>query len=194
MNIYDFDGTVYKGDSTVDLYKFLIKRHPLILRRIPVFAFKTLGHKAGKCSTTEWKTCFFGFLKDIDDIESEIKLFWKKNMKNIYRWYMDQRKSDDVIISASPEFLLKQPCKALGAGTLIASKVDMKTGRFDGLNCKGEEKVKRFRALFPDEKADSFYSDSLSDLPMAKISERAYLIKNGEIIDWKIVKGEEKND
>ena len=28
MNIYDFDGTLYAGDSTMDFLKFSLKKHP----------------------------------------------------------------------------------------------------------------------------------------------------------------------
>ena len=31
MNVYDFDGTIYDGDSTFDFIKYEIKRHPIIL-------------------------------------------------------------------------------------------------------------------------------------------------------------------
>ena len=188
MNIYDFDGTIYKGDSTKDLYRFLFKRHPLIIKRLPGFAASTIRYKMGKCSTTQWKTVFFGFLKDIKDIHTELEIFWSKNFKKIYPWYLEQKKNDDVIISASPEFLLKIPCDKLGIGCLIASMVDMKTGNYSGLNCKGKEKVKRFRQLYPEAVPDSFYSDSLSDLPMAKIVKKAFLIKNGKIMEWDIEK------
>ena len=149
MNIYEFDGTIYDGDSTVDFYKFIMKRHPLSLRHIPSFVLATLKHKRGKYTTTRWKSCFFMFLKDIDDVTGEVKTFWEKNMKKIYPWYLKQKRSDDVIISASPEFLLKLPCQQLQTDRLIASRVDPHTGEFQGLNCKGSEKVKRFRELFP---------------------------------------------
>ena len=33
MNVYDFDGTIYDGDSSIDFYLFCIKRKPSILFR-----------------------------------------------------------------------------------------------------------------------------------------------------------------
>ena len=32
MNVYDFDKTIYDGDSSVDFYKFSLKRHPKLAR------------------------------------------------------------------------------------------------------------------------------------------------------------------
>ena len=108
-------------------------------------------------------------------------------MKNIEQWYLDIKKPDDVVISASPEFLLRIPIENLGIGTLIASRVDMKTGEYDGLNCYGEEKPQRFAEYFGEGwegLSDNFYSDSYSDTPMARIAKRAYIIKKHAPTEW----------
>ncbi len=31
MNVYDFDGTIYSGDSTIDFYLFCLRKQPEIL-------------------------------------------------------------------------------------------------------------------------------------------------------------------
>ena len=31
MNVYDFDGTIYDGDSTVDFYVFALKKKPSLI-------------------------------------------------------------------------------------------------------------------------------------------------------------------
>ena len=36
MNIYDFDGTLYDGDSTFDFIVFSLKKHPALVRFLPV--------------------------------------------------------------------------------------------------------------------------------------------------------------
>lgn len=35
MNVYDFDKTIYYGDSTADFYLFCLKRHKKILTLAP---------------------------------------------------------------------------------------------------------------------------------------------------------------
>ena len=189
MNVYDFDGTIYKGDSTIDFYLFVLKRHPGILRHLPAFCGTAVRHKIKKCSTKELKTCFFRFLSDISDVEYEVGQFWETHFQNIMPWYFLQKQETDVIISASPVFLLKKPCQMLGVRTLIASHVDVQTGAFLSENCKGEEKVRRFREKYPYESVDQFYSDSFSDLPMAKIAEKSFLIHNGCLKPWNTRKG-----
>ena len=97
----------------------------------------------------------------------------------------DRQNVDDVIISASPTFLLEPICKRLHINYLIASEVDKYTGKYDGTNCYGVEKVKRFNKIFPNSSIDNFYSDSLSDTPLAKLSKHAFLVSNNKIINWK---------
>ncbi|WP_303804676.1 haloacid dehalogenase-like hydrolase [Ruminococcus flavefaciens] len=184
MNVYDFDGTIYSRDSSVDFFKFEIKRHPLILRHLPAFCIKAVRYKLKKCSIEDVKSCFFSFLKDITDIKGEIQRFWQTHMKYMSPWYKSEMKNTDVVISASPCFLLELPCKKLGIHTLIASDVDISSGAFLSANCKGSEKVKRFREVYPDERIDKFYSDSFSDLPMAELATEAFLIKKGRITKW----------
>ena len=59
---------------------------------------------------------------------------------------------------------------------LIASPMDKHTAKMHGKNCFGEEKVRRFYEAHPGAVTEAFYSDSLSDAPMARIAQRAYLI------------------
>jgi phosphoserine phosphatase len=77
-------------------------------------------------------------------------------------------------------------CKRLGIHRLIATKVDIHSGNFLSENCYGNEKVKRFRQAFSEKEIGGFYSDSESDLPMARIAEHAYLVVNNRLIEWNV--------
>ena len=189
MNVYDFDGTIYRGDSSVDFCTFVMRRHPGALRHLPAFSAAVVRKKAEKITTRELKEVFFRFLADVPDIEQEVAQFWLSHERKIMPWYLESKQPTDVIISASPEFLLAPICRKLKTAALIASQVDPKTGQFRGANCKGEEKVRRFRALYPDAKVGQFYSDSKSDLPMARLAEQAFLVQKGSPAPWEIRKG-----
>lgn len=189
MNVYDFDGTIYRGDSTVDFYFFILRRHPSVISVLPKQILAMAKHKLGKISLTEAKEAFFAFLPMIGDISAEAELFCERSQNKIMPWYREKQQADDIIISASPEFLLKGFCRILGGVRLTASEVDPKSGRFQSENCKGEEKVKRFKRAYGSEKIEEFYSDSHSDLPMARLAESAYLVKKGRPYKWEIGKG-----
>ena len=66
----------------------------------------------------------------------------------------------------------------------MASVVDMHTGKYNGLNCHGEEKVRRYREVFNNTTIENFYSDSYSDTPLARIATNAYLVKGDNLLPW----------
>ena len=183
MNVYDFDDTIYEGDSTFDFYKFCLKKKPSIIFRFP--AITALRFVLGFEKKLVFKERFYRFLQCLADTDAMVEAFWQTHLKNIKDWYKNQQKADDVIISASPEFLLTPACAALSISCLMASRVDKHTGKYTGDNCWGEEKVLRFREKFPDAVVDAFYSDSLSDTPMARLAKVAYIIKGTTLTEWK---------
>lgn len=181
MNVYDFDKTIFPRDSTAAFYLWCLRRWPRSLVSLPrtAAAFALLGLRLRP--KTRCKEIFYGFLRHVPP--DAPALFWQKHLEGIYPWYTAQKQPDDVIISASPEFLLRPAAEALGV-QLIASRVDPSDGKTEGLNCHGEEKVRRFRALYPEAAVDRFYSDSLSDSPMARLAREAFQIKKGRLFPW----------
>ena len=190
VNVYDFDGTIYQGDSSIDFWKFCARRHPKTLMNLPTFGISYIKYLFGRCDKTELKESFFSFLRYLSNVDADISLFWDNHYSKIHSWYLPERDDSDVIISASPDFLLNPVAERFGV-SLIASRVDKMSGKFSGKNCKGEEKVRRFSVEFPDVRISRFYSDSLSDSPLAVLSDEAYLISDDSILPWcKSVHGE----
>ena len=67
----------------------------------------------------------------------------------------------------------------------LEAAVNVNTGKYNGLNCHGEEKVNRFYKEYKDGSIDKFYSDLKIDLPLASLAKEAFLVKNGgKIIKW----------
>ena len=98
-------------------------------------------------------------------------------------WYLMQRQAQDVVVSASPAWLLQPLCDRLGV-KLIATEVDGRSGRLLGPNCHGAQKVARFAAQYPCAQVGAFYSDSRSDAPMAGLAAKAYLVRGGMPAPW----------
>ena len=184
MNVFDFDKTIYNGDSTLNFYLFCLKKKPILVLCIFQQLFAAGLYLANIYSKTKFKEKFFCFLNYIDNIDDYVTEFWQLEKDNICNWYLEIRKNDDVIISASPAFLVEKEAEYLKIHTVIASKVDKKCGKYYGENCYGEEKSRRFYEKFPNHQIENFYSDSLSDEPLAKISENAYIVENEKIYAW----------
>lgn len=183
LNVYDFDKTVYAGDSSLDFWKFCLRQSPKIVVYLPKTLWTFLLYLFGLRSKTQFKESFFRFLFGIPDSEEMVLRFWTVSESKLMPWFLSEIDSPTLIISASPEFLLRPVAKKLGV-LLIASNVDPKTGRFLSKNCYGEEKLLRFSAEFPDVVIGRFYSDSRSDAPLAACAQQAFMVFGEEKISW----------
>lgn len=183
MNIYDFDKTIYNGDSTLDFYFFCLRKRKRILLLVPIQFFALIFYICKIYDKTKFKEKFYIFLKFIPEVDLYIEEFWVKNIHKIKQWYLERKQSDDLIISASPSFLLEPVCNKLNV-SLISSVVNKKTGKYIGKNCYGEEKVERLKLEVSYIEIENFYSDSISDSHLAKLATKAYLVKGDEIKDW----------
>lgn len=181
VNLYDFDGTIYDGDSTLDFFFYCLKKKKKIIRYLPIQTFYTFLYFIKIVPKKRWKETFFKFLKDFNNIDGVVNDFWQLNFRKIKNWYLEQNHSNDVIISASPEFLLKPIARQLDVLKLIATIVDQNTGKFLSENCYGEEKVKRLSDELPNITVDEAYTDTLSDKPMIELAKKGYLVKQNKI-------------
>ncbi len=188
MNVYDFDKTIYHTDSTVDFFKYCLKRKPSLLRYIFKQGFYGVLFVTGLYEKTRFKEKFYCFFKGIPDIDAFINDFWDKNIGGIHKWYLEQANDEDVVISASPDFLVEAAMKRISTAKVMGSRVDKKNGSYTGLNCYGEEKVRRFYEEYPDSKIDKFYSDSYSDSPLAKLADESFIVAGEELIPWDMSK------
>jgi len=184
MNVFDFDNTLLRGDSTARFFAFCLRRYPRMRRDIPAQAVNGLLFAVRLRKKQDFKQRMLHFLALIGDVDAAVDAFWQENMSRIKAWYPPRHRDDDVVISASPEFLIRPACAKLGIECVIGSPVDKYTGHFYGPNCHGQEKVSRFHARFPGAKIEEFYSDSHSDDPLAALAERAYLVKGERLLPW----------
>lgn len=183
MNVYDFDKTIYDGDSSVHFYLYNLKKDFGLMRYLPRQLWAMIRYKTKRISKTEMKSVIYTYFHSIEDIDQRVLSFWSDHKKKIQPWYLKQKQQDDVIISASPTFLLQPICDELGV-TLIASIVDKKTGQNIRENCYGQEKPIRFSEHFDLNQIDTFYSDSYSDHPMAQHAKQAMMVKKDILSDW----------
>lgn len=184
MNVFDFDQTIFYPDSSYSFVLYCLRHYPrAVLHALPGTVLYGLMVLLGKAETKDLKERIFSFLNRLESVEETVLDFWNENEDGIADWYLNQKRADDLIISASPEFLLRPITDRLGV-SLIATPMDPYTGKIRGLNCHDEEKVRRFRELYPEATVECFYSDSLSDAPMAALAARAFLVRDGVPEPW----------
>ena len=202
--VYDFDKTIYGGETGTDFLIFYMKKKPLkvflfgisFVKDILLFLFKKIKLK-------ELKGSYFKFLSDesTDEVEKLANEFWEKRASNVYGWVpneiIENKKETDyvIVISASPLFLIDSFVKKIGFthafGTIMETEV--RNGKkyylpkVVGENCKNVEKVKAINRWAEKEgikyKIIKFYTDSIMDKPLLEKKKKKYWIKKGKKIE-----------
>ncbi len=181
---FDFDGTITKKDTllafikyskgTAAFYKgFLLNIHFLIAYKLKIITNQKAKEKILEYFFDQTPLALFKQL---------CNSFAKEQLPSLVRpaayakiKQLQEKKVKIVIVSASPENWITSWANETGA-ELIATKMQTKdgilTGKIDGLNCYGIEKVRRIKeqynlALFDEIYA---YGDSGGDKPMLAIA------------------------
>ncbi len=186
INLYDFDKTIYDGDSTADFMLYLIRKNPASLRKLPIIMWSALRYVLHTIDKTTMKEGFYSIFSTVDDIDKLLEEFWSTHKDKIKEFYLEKDHSNDIIISASPEFLLKPMTDELKVKDMMASKVNKKTGKYEGINCHDVEKVRRLNEKYSNYKVIESYSDSIkSDRPILELAENAYQVKGKKLVKVK---------
>ena len=184
MNVYDFDNTIYDGESVVDFFLYYCKKDKSLIKFLPSLVYALIKYKQGKVTVeaalNKYGKQFSDFYKKNIGIGDDLVDFWDTHMHKIKPFYKELQSDDDLIISCSPEISLDIICKKLGIKRYIGTVIDDKTGEIKRL-CFRENKVKAFFDEYPDTEIENFYTDSLNDQPLIDISKNAYLVKGDKI-------------
>ena len=184
-DVYDFDGTIYDGDSGIDIFFFAIKKYPKILKRVPKILWYGLLLLLKIIKKEQFKSIVFTFIKDIDNIDNFVDGFWQEHEKKLKLfWLKKTSHRRDIIISASCYFWLKYIKDKYKVHGLIATDIDLSTGEVLGNNCHGKEKVKLFYSEYPKGIVDKMYTDSINDLPLIEEAKEGYLVKKNKIYNF----------
>lgn len=185
MNVYDFDETIYDGESSIEFILQYIRVDPSIVRFLPAI-FKVLrrynrGEVTFESFTQEYSPVFREyFAKKSPALEGLVDDFWDKREHKIKPFYRRLQRSDDVIITASPYFMMEEICKRIGVKHLIATDFDLKTGEIHSA-CFRENKIALFRERFGSAQIDDFYTDSVNDACFFPLARRAFMVEGHQI-------------
>ena len=199
--VYDFDRTIYGGETGVNFSTFYLKKYPLksILFLIK-YSKNLLFYLLKIINLTTLKERYFKFLEthSKEEIEELVADFWETKKHKIYSWTKDEleknKKECEMVIvsSTSPLFLIEKFLLSLGYDKVFGTNFvnDNKEtfiAKIDGENNKGDEKVKKLNKWAKENDFEyeitEFYSDSLADKPLYDISKKTYWIKNGVKLD-----------
>lgn len=184
---FDFDGTLTTKDSFTDFlaWRAGTGRYVAGLMRLAPELLSYIGDRdRGRLKEAATKL----FLKGIsrDELDASARRYVEARARTLLRpdalraWKRWQGQGAQlVIVTASPEPLVAPFARGLGCDLLLGTRLefdarDRLTGRFDGPNCRGEEKVRRLRAVFgPDVRLAAAYGDTSGDTAMLALADEA---------------------
>jgi len=184
--LFDFDGTLLKGDSIAAYICFCVRvgfAPPVTLLR----ALRAYGRYAfGRATALHAKEASLAFLKghSVRDARDAAERFYDRVIKKrLFHGTLQEMNRclaegmTVLIVTASPDVYMEVIAQALGAAGVIATRcaVDAQgfyTGKLASANCSGREKTRRVEAYFLehhirfDVTLSRGYGNSLGDLPM----------------------------
>lgn len=184
MNVYDFDNTIYDGESAFHLFKFFLKKDKKLITFLPAVITAFTKYKLGKLTVEEALNKYAQRAVDYyvknPHFRDCIPEFWDKHEKNIKAFYEKVRKDDDLILSCSPEISLEEICKRINVKNYMGTTINEAEGKIERL-CLRENKLKAFFNEYPNAQIDDLYTDSFNDKPLMDISKNVYLVKGNKI-------------
>ncbi len=184
MNAYDFDNTIYDGESIYDFFMFCLKKDIWLIKFFPLVLFRLIEYKLNLLKIEKiYQTCetiinsFFKHSKfNYDELIEE---FWKINHKKIKKEFLDMLKEDDLIITGCPNFLIDYIKDELKVKNIICTDFDLKNKKVNFI-CFGKNKVIAFKKKYKN-KINKFYTDSLADVPFMQLANEVYFVNKNSI-------------
>jgi len=189
--LFDFDGTLTQKDTLFEIIKFDKGIFHFILGMIVLSPY-FIAFVIGKCSSQFMKEKFLKyFLKNrsIENWNDTCDLFSKKVIPGLIRPEAlkvleehKRRKSRIIVVTASIENWVRPWCMDQDI-ECIGSRLEVSEGKISGklmgINCNGEEKVRRIKEFLNLETYGPIYAygDSKGDIPMLKLADYAYFKK-----------------
>lgn len=181
LALFDFDGTLIKGDSIVTYLRTAKRLHALSGAEYLKACFCALRYKMGQITEEAAKEGALAFRRKLQpDRRIALDAFFASD-ELIPRVYPAGRKQLEehrrqghlvLLVSASTENYMNIVASMLPVDGLLCTPIS-EEGKV-GKNCKGEEKIRRVEAYLKEQGleadwANSYaYGDSKSDLPLLK--------------------------
>ena len=185
LAIFDFDGTITKGDSLV---RFILYTHGSLRTAIGFLVLSPVLFLYVLKILPNWKTkeivlayCYKGW--DLELFNRLAAEFAKSDLNKIVKpaalekikWHINEGHRV-VVVSASIENYLESWCWANRVellGTRLQIEDGQLTGKIEGKNCHGPEKVRRIQEKYNLKDFDFVYAygDSRGDLALKEIAQ-----------------------
>lgn len=197
--LFDFDGTLIRGDSIIAFMHYVWKRRLCSLWDCVrfvlaggLFTFRLLSPKQAKEMGLRFLKGFSReqYVQMAEDF-CQTALLPRLYPQGLAALQKHRAAGDQIlVISASPAFYLEPLIGMLGLTAVLGTRFETDaqgrfTGQIIGVNCRGEEKPVRIREYLDQTggqlNADTSlaYGNSTHDLPMMRLCRSAYAVNPG---------------
>ena len=111
VKVFDFDNTIYKGESSIDFSFYMIRHNKKILRYVPKILISLAGYKLCLLKKEKLESIIndflFGVLDGTESITAYIGQFWESHAHKLNQAILHLVEPEDVILSASPIILIR---------------------------------------------------------------------------------------
>jgi phosphatidylglycerophosphatase C len=187
---FDFDGTLTNGGSVFDFMTAVSGRR-VVLRASALLAprLAQAAVASGSLADETKQELFVRVLGGVDaDFLDQVGLEFavshlaahvRPEVRRRLDWHRG-RGDKVVVVSASPDAYVRVAAERLTADGAIATRLEVDdsgrlTGRYDGANCRGEEKIRRLRLWMADAGVEGArlwaYGNSRGDLRMLRAAD-----------------------
>jgi phosphoserine phosphatase len=192
MKVFDFDNTLYDGESLVDFFEFLCDKKDELRKYKKLVKIMLKLYEMNMLPTSLIKKELNKHKNDVsfntNNIDKYVNEFWDKNKHKLNKDLIKLINKDDLIITASLDVLLNPIRKELKTKHIISSIANIEKKDIDFI-CYKENKVLKYKELYKDQLIDVLYTDSYADKPLMDISKKVILIDK-KTKEMKVIKGE----
>ena len=184
MKVFDFDSTIYRGESPVDFTFYMIRHNRKIIRYVPTILITLAGYKMHLIKKEKLESLSNEFIENVlddpDSLSGFVDQFWATHAHKLNRDIVKLIEKGDVIITASPSFLINGVSDLLNTRHILGTEIDLKEKKLVWYNF-GDNKVERYRSIYGYRQIDAFYTDSFYDEYLMDISREVYIVRHGHV-------------
>jgi len=185
---FDFDGTITTRDSLLEFIKY-VKGKPAFYFGFALHSPILVAYKLGVFSNQRAKEMMLRYFfrnMPVEQFNSFCRSFAADIVPSLVRpkaakeiTALQNAGAQVVVVSASPENWVHYWCAENGLTCIATRLINEKgvlTGRIDGVNCHGEEKVRRIRESFDLSQFNEIYcyGDTSGDKPMLALGTKHF--------------------
>ncbi|MBQ9429144.1 MAG: HAD family hydrolase [Clostridia bacterium] len=182
MRVFDFDNTVYDGESPFDCFLYGLRYRPGTIRYIFIVLYYLTRYKLHNISEEKMeaamRTHVASYIRVFNDVPDFSGKFWDKHEHKIKPWY--HPRPDDIFLTANFNILTDEICRRLGVRDCISSTVDLENPE-NMTVVFGSKKVDAFFKKYGDAHIDELYTDSKYDFALIEHADKAFLVKGNKI-------------